>query len=92
MRAKKFVSSQFEMKVVGTILLFGIGCDVFATPTTQGQDCGRRKGIGANIVRGNKTTRNEWPWLVAFVKLPEEIFFCGGSLVSATIVLSGKRQ
>lgn len=71
-------------------LLFLISCEVFGVPLAQDQNCGRREGAVANIVGGDKASKNEWPWLVAFVKIPEGNFFCAGSLLSSYSVLSGE--
>lgn len=70
------------MKFVGVVLICIIICDIFGA---QVQTCGRRQGIGGLIV-GSKNAKNDWPWLVAFVKIPENKFFCTGSLVSECVI------
>lgn len=64
-----------------------ISSEIFAD---QAQTCGQRKGLIGKIVGGIKAEKNEWPWLVAFVVIPEEMFFCAGSLISNNHVLSGE--
>jgi hypothetical protein len=52
--------------------------------------CGKSHfGIGT-VISGRPSTPHSWPWLVAFFFKPENQFFCGGSLISAKHVLSGK--
>lgn len=54
-------------------------------------DCGAKfEGIGT-IFGGEKAEQNSWPWLVAFLYVPKNSFFCGGSLISKRHVLSGKK-
>ncbi|RWS22819.1 atrial natriuretic peptide-converting enzyme-like protein, partial [Leptotrombidium deliense] len=48
---------------------------VFANPTFR-------------IVGGNESRPGQWPWLVALHGGPDEIFFCGGILISRHWVLS----
>ena len=62
---------------------------VQSNPTPK---CGRKNGVQPNVRGGNPTRPNTWPWLVAFLhrKKLNKTFFCGGSLVSAKHVVSGK--
>lgn len=75
------------MKVVGILFLFLLNFEAFAS---QVQRCGLRQGAFGKVVGGVKAKKNEWPWLVAFIKVPENTFFCGGSLISAQHILSGE--
>lgn len=78
------------MNLFGVFSLFLISCEIFVASSSQVQPCGQRKGGGGNIIDGIKAKKNEWPWLVAFVKVPEGKFFCGGSLISDKHILSGE--
>jgi secreted trypsin-like serine protease len=52
--------------------------------------CGLRPvGIG-NVIGVNHTILNSWPWLVALRYKPTNEFFCGGSLITARYIISGK--
>lgn len=52
--------------------------------------CGQKTvGVG-NVYGGKLVEANSWPWLVAFMKEPENTFFCGGSYVSKRFIVSGK--
>lgn len=53
--------------------------------------CGQgRSEYNGEIVGGTQTTKGDWPWLVALTHGENDDFFCGGSLISAKHVLSGK--
>lgn len=78
-----------------SVFLFGvwlssllISCKIFNHAKVL--SCGRRQGFGASVIGGEKAKKNEWPWLVGFVKVPEEKFFCGGSLVTEKHIVSGE--
>lgn len=51
-------------------------------------NCGQREGFAGNI-GGEAVKKGEWPWLAAFVMMPAEDFFCGGSLISKRHIMSG---
>lgn len=81
---------------IGVFLFFLVTSGSFGAQA-QNRRCGRRQGFSpvkdfrsSRIVNGDAAWKNEWPWLVAFVKIPEEKFFCGGSLVSRKHILSGE--
>jgi hypothetical protein len=54
------------------------------------QDCGKVEFTSGLIVNGTQTSRGQWPFLVALHHLENEIFFCGGSLISTRHVLTGE--
>lgn len=62
----------------------------FSTVFSDHEQCGQRIGVSGQIFGGAKTQKGDWPWLVAFVYWPEESFFCAGSLISRSHVLTGK--
>lgn len=67
---------------------FVISAVVFLFPfPTKAGDC---DGVISRMFGGEKTSRKEWPWNVAFIHRPSEKFFCGGSLISDRHVLSGE--
>ena len=44
---------------------------------------------GGEIVGGSNAVKNVWPWQAAiFISTPEGNFFCGGTLVSPTKVVT----
>ena len=54
-------------------------------------DCGTKfEGFGT-IFGGVKAEQNSWPWVVPFLYVPKNKFFCGGSLISIRHVLSGEK-
>lgn len=50
--------------------------------------CGKKNIFEFRVVHGNDTKPNEWPWLAGLVHVPSNKFFCGGSIVSETCVLT----
>lgn len=54
--------------------------------------CGVPKRISGLIIRGQSFSRGSFPWIVALLYKQTEppSFFCGGTLISSTFVLSGK--
>lgn len=81
-----------KMKLLTFICHFLISHEVLVASQTQVQSCGHRQGVIGKIVNGIKAKKNYWPWLVAFVKVPENSFFCGGSLISVQHALSGTKN
>lgn len=60
--------------------------------SNQNVTCGISKGPSGFIVRGQKILRGDFPWAVALLyagNVPPS-FFCGGTLISDTFVVSGK--
>lgn len=55
------------------------------------EECGKRRGFQALGFGGRETLKQEWPWLAAFIYLEENSFMCGGSILSRSHVLSGKK-
>lgn len=54
-------------------------------------NCGQKfSGVG-NIFGGHRVISNAWPWLTVFLNKSKKTFFCGGSLISAKTVVSGKK-
>lgn len=54
--------------------------------------CGVAIGTTALISKGQNFTRGDFPWIVALMDAtikPVE-YFCGGTLISSTFVISGK--
>lgn len=52
------------------------------------QTCGVKIKATGLIVNGSESKANEWPWLVALKTLPMRTFFCGGTLISETRVIT----
>lgn len=51
--------------------------------------CGEVSYAQGSVIGGTKTTRGQWPFLVALYHLEHEIFFCGGNLFTSKHVLTG---
>lgn len=68
--------------------------NVHTRSTSLNQNCGVSSALGIGlIVNGQGFDRGKWPWMVALMKKRKSEpprFFCGGTLVSATRVLTGK--
>lgn len=75
------------MNLVGYVLFFVVNFEVFGA--SQALGCGRQQGVVGRVVGGTQAKKNEWPWLVAFVKLPDEKYFCAGSLIGVKNIVSG---
>lgn len=50
--------------------------------------CGVKIKASALIVNGSESKANEWPWLAALRELPTRTFFCGGTIISETRVIT----
>jgi hypothetical protein len=62
-----------------------------STPTDY-QECGKSEFTSGLVVTGKRTSRGEWPFLVALYFVEPENFFCGASLISTQHVLTGDFQ
>lgn len=56
-------------------------------------DCGVSKVPSGLIVRGSGFSRGDFPWIVALMQTKNQpvSFFCGGTLISSTFVITGKQ-
>lgn len=56
--------------------------------------CGVPKHKTGLIVNGQSFSRGDYPWIVALVYTTTSppSFFCGGTIISSTFVISGKRK
>lgn len=67
-----------------------IFCILFSERVNTLKKCGKVKiSHRGNIVGGQAAAKGEFPWLVAFF-YKGETYFCGGSLISHTHVVTGK--
>jgi hypothetical protein len=83
---KQTVKSKMQVKFFFVLIFFSF-------PESQSsQSCGSRSETAGLVVGGKEVKRGDWPWLVAFVHTQENLFFCGGSLISDRHVLSGERK
>lgn len=56
--------------------------------------CGVPKRDSGLIVKGQDIKRGDFPWIVALMGLAtgaQPYYFCGGTLISSTFVISGKQ-
>ena len=85
----EIIFSAMKFKEVFVVLLLFFVISVQSNPTL---DCGKKNGVQGNVYGGDPTKPNTWPWIVAFLHRvkKKKTFFCGGSLVSAKHVVSGK--
>lgn len=94
----KFIEDQavikfLRLKLLQTMLLHALReCLVlaFAVKLVTAHQCGELLFSKGFTIRGEAITRGQWPYLVALVNVAENSFFCGGSLISAKHVLTGK--
>lgn len=52
-------------------------------------ECGQRRRFSGLIFGGEKMSRGEFPWMVAFHHIEFDQFFCAGTLISKKHVLTG---
>lgn len=74
------------------VLLICVTTNFVVVNSNQSVACGISKGSSGFIVRGQKISRGDFPWAVALLftgNVPPS-FFCGGTLISETFVVSGK--
>lgn len=75
-----------RVKIVSLILASAI----LAFPAVISQQCGQKRGFVGTVFGGKTTKKGDWPWMVAFTRRPEDVFFCSGNLISKKHVLSGE--
>jgi Trypsin len=78
----------FQMKFTLVFVIFVAICCVLADG--QGESCGRKFSGSDLSFGGEQVQSNEWPWLVALIYSPKNVFFCSGSLISSKHVISGE--
>lgn len=78
--------SEMRIKIVSLILAFA----VLGLPEVKSHQCGQKRGFVGTVFGGKATKKGDWPWMVAFTRRPEDIFFCSGNLISKKHVLSGE--
>lgn len=63
----------------------------FSRYSRQTPSCGvpYKEGTGL-IIGGRNLERASWPWMVALLEKSSGTFFCAGTLISKTKVVSGK--
>lgn len=82
---------EFYLKLLGVfVILNSFPKVVSSSVVSEHEQCGQRLVLSGTIFGGAPTKKGDWPWLVAFVYWPEEAFFCAGSLISRTHILTGK--
>lgn len=53
-------------------------------------ECGKTIKTEGRIMNGRYSNRGQWPFMAALFYRRNDIFFCGGSLISARHVLTGE--
>lgn len=88
----------FEIrKICFVICVFAVIIAACATESSRPRrnvgTCGTSKIPTGLISRGRGTQRGEFPWIVALMYTRREIpfYFCSGTLISSTFVLSGEQ-
>lgn len=90
------------LKIIITILVFHFVSGYNSTDLKrhrfkrQGSSCGvnYKKGVGL-IFGGEKFERGTWPWMVAMLNRQSKMdnkFFCSGTLVSSSKVVTGEKE
>lgn len=51
-------------------------------------NCGIGGGLTGLVVNGTKSTKGQWPWLVALFDIQSNEFFCGGSLINDQMIIT----
>lgn len=64
-----------------------------ASAVDRKRNCGVPKRLSGLIIRGESFSRGSFPWTVALLasKTQPPSYFCGGTLISSTHVVSGKK-
>lgn len=89
----KEVSRKIAREMSGEYFLFIaiLSCFVSNIFLDEAQECGRvGSDFNCQMIGGVKPEKRDWPWLVALINRKQDSVFCGGSLLSAKHVLSGK--
>lgn len=79
---KKTVSEMSAKYFLSLVVLSSFFPDIFALSFGDGTIVG--------VIGGKPIAKGDWPWLVALVYSESGQHFCGGTLISAKHVLSGK--
>lgn len=89
-----FVSIKIDFKTENETMnddicpLPGVSCKKFHH---ENLNCGGRDRVIGTVFGGQKMNKTDlpWPWLTAFMHIPEQNLFCAGSLISQKHTLSG---
>lgn len=88
----------FKLLVVTLILIEYVASTVLSNGTIfnrqirQTSSCGVPYSEGTGLIIGGKNIeRGSWPWMVALLEKPSGKFFCGGTLISETKVVTGMK-
>lgn len=88
----------FKLIVLALVSSEYVASSVLSNETTinrqirQSSSCGvpYREGTGL-IIGGQNIERGSWPWMVALLGKSSGKFFCGGTLISKTKVVTGTK-
>lgn len=69
------------------IVLILVLCFFDETLSARGK-CGERKSPRGQLLGGKPSLKYKWPWVASLTKIPQEIFFCAGNLISPKKVLT----
>lgn len=81
-----------------TCLVFALieNCHSTRERKSQSESCGVSNLLSRGLVKnGDKVVRGQWPWMVALMYKHENDelrFFCGGTLVASTKVVTGLKS
>lgn len=83
------LTSEMKRNIFVLICVFAIVAVVYA----KVQSCGVPKRGTGFVLGGQTFKRGDYPWLVALMLLknPPQ-FFCGGTIISSSFVLTGKLE
>jgi hypothetical protein len=87
-------SSLLKINVISrkmNLVRFVIILIVFLKSTTC-QTCGQQKGSKGLIFGGHYSVKGAWPWLAALRTSKNYKFFCAGSIITKSHVLSGMKN
>lgn len=74
------------------LLLVSLLLFVAFVTANEFNECGKPKMYYGLVYGGNETQKGEFPFLAALYHIESDVVFCGGTLISAKHVLTGKKR
>lgn len=87
-----FVMLRNIFLIFGTFAIAAVALPDSTRLRRDTETCGEPKVNSGLIVRGQRFSRGNFPWIVAltYTKVHPPAFFCGGTIISSNFVVSGK--
>src|SRR6266516_2015054 len=77
-----------RMRITRNVLIVAAAVLLVGASTTVAQAAARPPNPGTNIVGGDPSPTNAYPWIVAFSRADVGLFQCGGTLIAPEWVLT----